>query len=356
MKAKNKRSTRILLSLFLLLFVWSCSDDYLIDLGAESLPGTGTWLIDESYILWGCSGQDCIPNLTNPKMVSVSSPELSYLSDNDLVVGVKKGNDYFAFPHPILDWHEVINMNDYSISYCPLTGSALHILDDRGYGVSGMLYNSNLIMYDKESNSFWPQMLLRSASGKFSGEKLETERMIETTWGVWKKLFPESQVVSSNTGFNRNYLGYPYGSYKTNNSIFFPINNVDDRLHSKTRVLGILSNDEAKAYTISDFDSVSVIHDDVGGKKIVIFGSSSDNIAVAYETDDHFTVKAYDLESGVILFTDDETGSEWNIFGVAVAGSRKGEILTTANSFISFWFSWAAFYPETSIWIVDDNG
>lgn len=94
----------------------------------------------------------------------------------------------------------------------------------------------------------------------------------------------------------------------------------------------------------------------MGGKKIVIFGSSSDNIAVAFETDDHFTVKAYDLESGVILFTDDETGSEWNIFGVAIAGSRAGEILTAANSFISYWFSWAAFYPETSIWIIDNNG
>ena len=331
-------------------FFWGCSSDYLLDLGAESLPSGGTWLIDESFILQACPGQDCIPNLTNPEMVQSGSPQLSYLDDNDLVVGIKRGENTYAFPHPILDWHEIVNMGDYTISYCPLTGSALHVMDDRGFGVSGLLYNSNLIMYDKESNSFWPQMFLKSAAGRNRGEELVIDRMIETTWGTWKKLFPETYVVSSQTGHSRNYNAYPYGTFKSDNNINFPIENSDSRLHPKRRVMGILSGSEARAYQIADFGTASIVHDVVGGENFVIFGSAKHNFIVTFRTNRHFSVKSYDLDNGGLLFTDSETGSVWNIFGEAVSGTLEGEVLAYGKSFISYWFAWAAFYPQTNIW------
>ena len=336
----------------LLLYVSGCSDSngYLIDLSPESLPKAGTWLVDENYIQWGCPGKDCIPNLTNPEVVKPGSAHLSYLDDEELVVGIKRGEETYAFPHPILDWHEVINMDSYTISYCPLTGSAIHITNDQGFGVSGLLYNSNLIMYDKETNSFWPQMLLKSASGESRGERLILDTMVETTWGTWRSLFPDTYVVSSRTGHSRNYGAYPYGSFKTDGAIYFPIEKLDSRLHPKRRVVGVLSGSEAKAYAISDFDTVSIVHDAVGDENIVIFGSSTYNFAVAYKTASHFSVRTFDSEGGKIILTDDETGSEWNILGEAISGPQKGSMLDNAESFISYWFAWAAFYPETDLW------
>lgn len=327
-----------------------CSDDYLLDLGPESIPGTGTWLIDESYVRWGCPGRDCIPNLTNPPLVERGSAELSYLDDEDMVVGVKKGDTLIAFPHPVLDWHEVANMSGYSISYCPLTGSAIHVVDDRGFGVSGLLYNSNLIMYDKESGSYWPQMFLKAAAGKFRGDDLPLERMIETTWKTWRSLYPGTRALSSKTGYSRNYQAYPYGSFKTDQSIYFPVRTRDSRLHPKERIMGIVAGAGAKAYVVGSMDSVSVIHDRVGNENYVIIGSAVDNFVVAYQTDRTFELSAYDLDNGRIVLKDQETGSEWNIFGEAVSGQLTGEKLGIGKSFVSFWFAWAAFYPETEIW------
>ncbi|MFQ6616738.1 MAG: DUF3179 domain-containing protein [Fidelibacterota bacterium] len=339
------------LPVFLVLVtLWGCSDDYLIDLGPQSIPRAGTWLIDESLIQWGCPGQDCIPSLTRPPLVEQGSGDLAYLDDGDLVVGVKKGDTAVAFPHPILDWHEVVNMEGYTISYCPLTGSAVHVQDDRGFGVSGLLYNSNLIMYDRESNSYWPQMFLMAASGKFRGEDLTVDRMMETTWKTWRKLFPETQVLSSKTGYSRNYQAYPYGSFRTDGNIYFPVSTLDSRLHPKERVLGILANGEAKAYVVDDFDSVGVIHEEVGNENYVIVGSGVDNFAVAYRTDKTFELSSYDLDSGSILLRDEETGSQWNLLGEAISGQLQGQRLETGKSFISYWFAWAAFYPDTGIW------
>lgn len=328
----------------------SCDKEYIVDFGAENFPGAGTWLVNEDYIQWGCPAKDCIPSLTNPELVAVGESGLSYLDDADLVVGIAKDDGYIAVPHPILDWHEVVNMDDYSISYCPLTGSAIHILDDHGFGVSGLLYNSNLIMYDKETDSFWPQMLLAAASGSKRGEKMQLDRMVETTWGTWRKLFPSTLVVSSQTGHNRNYNSFPYGAYRSDRSIFFPIENFDDRLHAKERIVGILNNDEAKVYKIDDFGTFSVVHDEVGGIKYAIFGSTDANFAVAFESDQEFSIVKNDLENGQMVFADAETGTEWNILGEAISGPLEGEQLEVGDSFISYWFAWAAFYPETQIW------
>ena len=332
------------------LFSRSCSKDYLLDFRSDNVPGAGTWLINETFIRWGCPGKDCIPSINNPKMVKADSDELSYLENSDLVVGVKKGEDCYAFPHKILDWHEVVNMDGYSVSYCPLTGSAIHIVDDRGFGVSGLLFNSNLIMYDKTSDSYWPQMLLKSAAGKFRGEGLILNRSIETTWGTWRKLFPETYAVSSQTGYSRNYNVYPYGDYKNSSAIAYPLENSDDRLPAKERVIGFLNSEMAKAYPVANFDTISVVHDTVREERIVLFASSVDNLAALYKTNRKFSVKEYDVENGVVLFTDDETGSEWNILGEAVSGELKGEVLMYLNSYISYWFSWAAFYPQTDLW------
>jgi len=326
------------------------SDQYLVDLSPDTIPAAGTWLINENNIFWGCSGQDCIPALSLPAMVPVGSSALNYLNDEDLVVGVKVGDQYLAYPHPVLDWHEVINAEDYTISYCPLTGSALKITNDLDFGVSGMLYNNNLIMYDKDNNSFWPQMLLKSAAGAHRSDLLQLDGIVETTWGTWRKLYPDTKAVSQNTGYERDYNRYPYGSYKSDNALYFPVEQVDNRLPRKARVLGLLNNGESEAFRISQFGDISVHHVEVGGDSFVIFASDVHNFAVAYKTERHFTVAISSIDNGILTFQDTETESEWTLFGNAVNGALTGEHLDPARGYIAYWFAWAAFNPETTLW------
>ena len=316
-----------------------------------SNPGLASdWLIDEDFIRQGCfSGLDCIPSLDNPKFSAINGPNLEFLDDDDLVIGIWDGTNYVAYPHPILDWHEVANHNSYAVSYCPLTGSALHFSTDGEFGVSGLLYNSNLIMYDRSTNSYWPQMFLGSASGDRQGETLALKPLLETTWGNWKKLFPASIVANSNTGYNRNYRLYPYGSYKTCNSnscadyLYFPMNGIDDRLPAKTRVLAIIAGNEADAYPIQRIPVPTVFKGNVGNRQYITIISGPDNIAIAFWTDRSFNIHTWDIETGTILLKDTESGSIWNILGRAIDGKAAGSKLTAAEAYIAYWFSVAAF-------------
>ncbi|MBT3478835.1 MAG: DUF3179 domain-containing protein [Candidatus Marinimicrobia bacterium] len=311
------------------------------------------WLINTDYVRQGCfSGKDCIPSLESPGKSSIDGANLQFLDDNDLVVGIWNGQKYVAYPHSILDWHEIVNEEDYTISYCPLTGSALHFETKTEFGVSGMLYNSNLIMYDRDSDSYWPQMFLGSASGEKQGDKFSLEPMLETTWKNWKTLFPNSMVVNSSTGYARNYDAYPYGRYKSCNSedcgdfIYFPVETLDDRLPAKERVLSIITKSVQKAYVISSIATARVINETIAGENFAIVISGNENIAIAFEANDSLSIQSWNPSTGLIILADTQ-GNQWNILGKSL---NNGTNLKAANSFISYWFSQAAFYPKTQIY------
>lgn len=228
----------------------ACSDDD----STGTTDNTGTtgdtnnkdeWLILAADVLDGGPGKDGIPAIDNPKFIGAS--EVTYLNDDDLVLGFADGSQVRAYPHSILDWHEIINDDigniAISVVYCPLTGTGIgwdRII--RGtkttFGVSGLLYNSNIIPYDRVSDSNWSQLLLKSVNGELSGERAKTYNLFETTWKTWKSMYPNTKVVSTDTGSQRNYGQYPYGEHKTNRNLIFPANNKDNRLHVKERVLG----------------------------------------------------------------------------------------------------------------------
>ncbi|MFQ6613108.1 MAG: DUF3179 domain-containing protein [Fidelibacterota bacterium] len=312
------------------------------------------WLINLEYVRQGCfAGRDCIPSLEEPTKTTVDGPYLDFLDDSDLVIGVWNGSDYVAYPHPVMDWHEIANEPDYSISYCPLTGSAIHFSADGEFGVSGLLYNSNLIMYDRKTESYWPQMFLKSASGEQKGTELELKPLLETTWGTWKKLFPDSKVVNSQTGFNRRYTRYPYGDYKTCNGqncrdfIYFPVATLDERLPAKTRVLAIIADDEQRAYPISYFQTITLLQEVIGGQKFTIVISGQDNLAIAFATDRNLFLVSSKLNSTSFMLQD-SVGNRWDILGHSPA-TTLGD-LPAANAFIAYWFAQAAFYPNTVIY------
>lgn len=320
--------------------------------------GSGQWLLPTGEIRDGGPGKDGIPSVDNPNFDAISG--INFLSDDDLVLGFKFGDDIRAYPHPILDWHEIINDEidgkQIAITYCPLTGTGIgwnRIIDGQltTFGVSGLLYNSNLIPYDRTTDSNWSQMGLKCVNGPLLGTRIETYQMLETTWGTWKNLFPNSQVVTANTGFSRDYNRYPYGSYKTNEGLLFPVDINDSRLHPKERVLGVISNNKAKAYTFDSFATAGVIEDTFDGLKLVVIGSKPDNYLIAFEKPSpelSFTAFSNPADPSVIM--KDMEGNEWNVFGEAVSGPRTGEALKPLQSFIGYWFSWGAFYPGIEIY------
>ena len=172
-------------------------------------------------------------------------------------------------------------------------------------------------------------------------------------------MFPKTKVVSTETGFNRNYSRYPYGDYKTNdNNIIFPYQPVDSRLGAKERVHGIIINGLAKAYTFETFKtSTTMIEDEFRSIPLVIVGNQDKNFLVSFERklengmELNFTVASeQDQNSYSPIILEDQEGNKWNIFGEAVSGPRIGQKLKQTTSFIGFWFSWGAFYPGIEIY------
>jgi hypothetical protein len=244
-----------------------------------------------------------------------------------------------------------------AITYCPLTGSAIAwkrngVVSNSAFGVSGLLYNSNLIPYDRGSNSNWSQMRLQCVNGSLIGNEIETSKIIETTYKTWREMYPTSKLLSTNTGFGRQYGVYPYGGYKTNDDLIFPVSNEDNRLQKKERVLGLIAGGQTMAFVINSFSTeVSIKNVSFGGDEFVVVGSSGKNFAAAYKRklDDGTTLEFTITQDELPLVMMDNEGTKWNIFGEAIEGPRAGESLKQAKAFIAYWFGWAAFYPNSLI-------
>ncbi len=323
---------------------------------SKSAEVQGEWLVKESEIFDGGPGRDGIPALVNPDFEQVK--KIDYLTNEDLVIIVKAGNTVKIYPHPILDWHEIINDGignlKFAITYCPLTGSGIswnRIIEGETttFGVSGLLYNTNLIPYDRKTESNWSQMRLQSINGKLISTFAKIYPIVETSWQTAKISFPEALVVTTNTGFSRNYDRYPYGDYKRNdNSLLFPVNHTDNRLNAKERVLGVFSNSETKAYRIFDFSGGKTVVDTIGSKSFLIYGNTEKNIITAFDISDlpnnNFTKSSLPLP--FIIQSGD--GNNYDLFGISLTSGKPN--LKPAKSFIAYWFAWAAFYPNTDLY------
>lgn len=329
--------------------------------GPGNPPPVSAWLIPEREVVDGGPGQDGIPSIDEPQFARAS--DTTYLDASDRVVGVFANGEYHAYPHRILDWHEVINdavdTDAFTISYCPLTGSALAWdVDDNAtsteFGVSGLLYNSNLILYDRASGSRWSQMLQLSVWGPQSGTQAQKIQLIETSWSSWQAMYPDSLVLTRDTGFSRSgYTGYPYGEYRTSSVLLFPVDELDDRLHPKRRVIGIQANAASKAYQIDSFGSTTqTINDHFEGRPIVVVGNSDLDFAAIYsrELDDGTILDFSPVQNQLPVVMSDSEGNNWDIFGHAVSGPRTGVKLGRTASFTAMWFAWAAFFETPEIY------
>lgn len=313
------------------------------------------WLVPKDEVVDGGPGKDGIPSIDNPKFIDASSA--TFLSDDDLVVGIIVNNEIRAYPHKILDYHEIVNdeieETPLTISYCPLTGTAFAWSSVSGntrttFGVSGLLYNANLILYDRNTDSYWSQLKLQCVNGELIGDLPILEPVVETTWKTWKTMFPSTQVLSLETGFSRDYSEYPYGPYKTNHDYFvfraFPEN---ESLPSKQRVFAIINDNKSKVYPFSNMSGGKVIKEAFNGTNYLIVGNN--NIINAFElTTDELNLDFTYSPNGEVFFIDNE-GTHWNIFGNAISGPKLGSTLKPTKSVASYWFAVAAFYPNPQI-------
>jgi hypothetical protein len=353
---------KILLFVLTFLFLGCIKERGINSIGTGVSGGNSEWLVPASSILNGGPGRDGIPSIDDPKFISVSEGN-KVIGGSNLVLIVKEGRDIKIYPHFILDYHEIVNdfIGDkaVAITYCPLTGTAMCWSrtingEETTFGVSGLLYLSNLIPYDRLTGSEWSQMRAQSIHGSNLGNKAEVYPIIETEWNNAKLMYPTAQVLSTNTGKNLPYGNYPYGDYKTNdNNILFPISPVDNRIPLKERVLGIRKGEKVKAYKFSSFtNSVEVINDVIDGHPIVVIGSHKLNMLLSYErvledgTELEFTLVEDSFPAELL----DQFGNKWDIFGKALEGSRSGETLNYIQSLIGYWFTFGSFFPEPEIY------
>ena len=315
-------------------------------------------IVPLDQIVSGGPPPDGIPSIDKPKFISIQEAD-KYLEDSELVLGLNINGDIRAYPLQILVWHEIVNDNvggvPVAVTYCPLcfTNQVFNrTLDNRQtleFGTSGKLYNSNLVMYDRTTKSLWSQAMAQAIVGKFAGVKLERIPFDVAYWKEWKQLYPDSKVLSRDTGSTRPYGADPYGDYYTNGDVLFPVSNKDDRLGLKEIVIGFENNGQYKAYKLQEIENKKVINDQVNGKPIALFSLHP------------FMVRAYHpMVDGQVLefsyntkdqnFVDKQTNSLWNFEGKAISGQMKGKQLTRLPFDEGFWFEWVAFHPKTELY------
>ncbi len=315
-------------------------------------PG-GRATVPLDQIVSGGPPRDGIPSIDSPKFVSAND---ATLQDSDLVLGLDINGDIRAYPLKILVWHEIVNDNvggePVAVTYCPLcfTNQVFKRTIDgqvTEFGTSGKLYNSNLVMYDRATESLWSQALGQAISGESAGKKLERMPFDVAHWKEWKVLYPQSKVLSQDTGFDRPYGADPYADYYTSPDIWFPVSHRDDRLGPKEIVVGLEDNGAYKAYKLQQIEDSHIINDNIGKESAVLM-SLHPSMARAYDAKVGGQTLEFQYDNGKIV--DEQTKSVWNFDGEAIEGQMKGKKLTRLSFDEGFWFEWAAFHPETELY------
>jgi len=331
--------------------------------------------IDYNEILSGGPPRDGIPPIDNPTFENVATAD-EWIDDREPVIAFILDNDERAYPLQVLTWHEIVNdeVNNIPvvITFCPLCNTGLvferptianEILT---FGTSGNLRYSDFVMWDRQTETWWQQFIGEAIVGDLTGTKLTFLPSTIIAWGDFKVKYPNGQVLSKDTGYNRDYGRNPYAGYDDINSNPFLFDGItDERFRPMERVVGILlDTGQGQAYTLEHLSIEQVINDTIDETPIVIFWKSGTASALdsSYIADgnDIGTVGVYEalLDNETLTFianndgtfSDEKTGSTWDIFGQAIDGPLAGNSLKLIAHHETFWFAWAAFVsPETLI-------
>lgn len=353
------------------------------DVPAELQRVSGAWLtdfskatVDLSEILVGIpisDPRDAIPPIDDPTFQSVS--ETSWISDREPGVLIEKGGDARFYPLSIMTRHEIVNDvidgDPIAVTYCPLCNTAVGF--DRRFegqtlrlGVSGLLRNSDLVMWDDSTQSLWQQVTGEAIVGEQAGKRLELLPTAIIRWSDFKENHPDGLALSDNQGFGIPYGRNPYEFYSTRDTpLSFFQGDIDPRYPALERVVGVTIGTSSKAYAFSDIESVGVVNDTVDGQPIVVFWGAADTAdgldastisesraigtGIAFSSivkGDRLTFERADDDR----FRDIETETTWDILGFGIRGQLAGERLELITHRNEFWFAWQAFFPDSAVW------
>lgn len=321
-------------------------------------------LIPLSGIERGGPPKDGIPSIDNPRFVTAEDWDgfLANYDGDGFVIGVEVNGVRRAYPFQVLVWHEIVNDTidgvPLLVTYCPLCGTGIvfsPLIDGAPveFGVSGLLYNSDLLMYDRLTDSYWSQITGTAVVGTLTGTRLDFYPSAIMTWDEWRAAYPDSEVLSRETGYDRNYDRDPYGGYYTHSSLMFDVSAIDERLHTKTRVTGV----ELDAVTFGAYPDVAVaehgpVNDTVGDVPLLVFADpTSGNNVVAFKRTVNGQVLTFNLDDDGLV--DTETGARWSFAGEALSGPLIGAWLEPVITIKGFWFAWFAFHQDTELWLPD---
>ncbi len=326
---------------FLLMFVlvgfsfagwygWQQRDDFLRFFGKHSKRGVintagafdvSNAIVPQKEILSGGVAQDGIPSISEP--IFVTAAKATFLKPNSKVIGVYFEGKARAYPLSIMDSHEAVNdrigETSFAVTYCPLCDSSAvyNRKTEQGeieFGISGMLYNSNVLLYDRNSkddnkkNSLWSQMMFQSVAGPRVKEQLATLPLEVTTWEDWKKRYPDTKVLT--TPHPPQSRNPHYQSYFATDELMFPVNKEDKRLPKKTPVFGVWVGETMRAYPMSAFGKITEpleLKQELAGKKFTLM---------------------YNPQAKSLRIIKGDDGLQW---------------------VYSFWFAWYAFHPQTEL-------
>ena len=327
-------------------------------------------LVDPDDLNSGGPPPDGIPAIDEPTFLAAA--DIDFLADDEPVLALEIDGDARAYPIQVMIWHEIVNDTvggvPVAVTYCPLCNTAI-ALDRRAgdrvldFGTSGLLYQSALVMYDRQTESLWSHFTGRAVAGVLTGAELEMFPVATVSWADWLAAHPDGIVLSRDTGHDRDYGSNPYPGYDSvDNPPFLFTGDVDGRLAAKTRVVGLGLDSTPRAIRHEPLLADGVVHLDLDGAPVVAFALPGTASALfAYDVADGPDVGATGVfaaeHDGQKLsfrrdgdgFVDDQTGTRWDIFGTAVDGTLAGTRLEAVEHVDTFWFAWAAFAPDTIV-------
>ena len=281
-------------------------------------------LVDKELIIQGGPPRDGIPAITEPDYVGIDAAD--FMQDDDIVLGFEVGDESYAYPRHILNWHEIVNDKvdgkAFVITYCPLCGSGMAFSSQVGdealeFGVSGLLYNNDLIFYDQQTESLWSQIERRAIAGELAGNTINQMYLEHTTWENWRDKHPDTKLLSENQGFKRNYRHDPYTGYDTSSQVFFKtLRETPNDFHTKEKVVGVVIGNQSKAYPFSELKKTGVSN----------FNDSLNGV-------DFRVVWNEDAQTATVESIGDES------------------VIPT----VLFWFAWYNFHPDTEVFKASDT-
>lgn len=333
-------------------------------------------IIDLNELLVGIPSadpRDAIPPIDDPQFEPVA--ESDWLADPEPGVVLDIEGDARFYPLSVLTRHEIINDEvggtPVAVTYCPLCNTAVTF--DRRFedevlrlGVSGLLRNSDLVMWDNVTQTLWQQITGEAIVGEHAGKSLTRLGSAIVRWADFKAAHPDGLVLGPDQGYGRAYGTNTYTFYSSRAQPYgFYTGEIDPRYPAMERVVGVAVNDLNKAYPFSEISEVRVVNDVIGGQPVAIFWGAADTAdaldatrisegqgigtGVAFDPVVNGQLLTFEA-TGDTEFTDNETGTVWSILGVALEGPLAGEELSLIPHTNEFWFAWQAFFPDGEVW------